>query len=155
MPNIRIASRVRGEYMALPVEMLERSFDLVAPRGEDLVNHLYANIFARAPSALSLFSETDMTRQKKMVLQILIMLRKSLRNLDAIVPALQSLGVRHARYGVLPEHYPVVGSALLEAMATVGGDEWKPAYTAAWADAYGVVRDVMLSGVSLGTDAAR
>lgn len=140
--------------MDLPVETLERSFDLVAPRGEDLMDHLYANIFARAPSVLPLFSETDMNRQKKMLLQILVVLRTSLRNLDAIVPTLQSLGARHARYGVLPEHYPVVGVALLEAMATVGGEAWKPEYTAAWAGAYSVVQDAMLSGAPTATDAA-
>ena len=119
------------------------------------MDYLYANIFARAPSVLPLFSETDMDGQKKMLLQTLVVLRKSLRNLDAIVPALQNLGARHARYGVLPEHYPVVGSALLEAMATVGGDEWEPAYTAAWTGAYRVVQDAMLSGVPVGTDATR
>jgi hemoglobin-like flavoprotein len=138
--------------MKPPVETLERSFDLVAPRGEALVNHIYANIFARAPSVIPLFSETDMIGQKKMLLQTLVVLRKSLRNLDAIVPALQNLGARHVRYGVLPEHYPVVGIALLEAMATVGGDEWRPEYTSAWAGAYGVVRDAMLSGVPTETD---
>lgn len=138
--------------MDLPVETLERSFDLVATRGEALVDHLYANFFARVPSALPLFSEADMIGQKKMVLQILIMLRTSLRDLGAIVPALQSLGTRHARYGVLPEHYPVMGAALLEAMAAVGGDEWKPEYTAAWGGAYGVVQDAMLGGVPTETD---
>ncbi len=132
--------------MDLPVETLERSFDLVAPRGDELVDCVYANIFARAPSVRPLFSETDMTRQKKMLLQALVMLRKSLRNLDAITPALQSLGARHARYGVLPDHYPVVGAALLDAMATVGGEDWKPEYTTAWAGAYGVVQEAMLSG---------
>ena len=140
--------------MALPVETLERSFDLVAPRGAELVDHVYANIFARAPSVLPLFSDTDMIGQKKMLLQTLVVLRKSLRNLDTIVPALQNLGARHARYGVLPTHYPVVGAALLDAMATVGGDEWKPEYTAAWADAYSVVQEVMLSGAPTETDEA-
>jgi hypothetical protein len=33
-------------------------------------------------------------------------------------------------------------------MAALGGDAWKPAYTAAWQEAYAVVQDVMLSGAA-------
>lgn len=133
--------------MTVPVEILEQSFDLVAPRGEELVDRLYDNIFAAAPAALALFADADMAEQKKKLLATLIVVRKSLRNLDAIVPALQTMGARHARYGVLPEHYPVVGAALLDAMATIGGDNWRLEYTAAWAGAYQIVQETMLSGV--------
>jgi hemoglobin-like flavoprotein len=31
-------------------------------------------------------------------------------------------------------------------MAEIAGDAWKPEYTAAWQEAYGVVQNVMLSG---------
>jgi hemoglobin-like flavoprotein len=33
-------------------------------------------------------------------------------------------------------------------MAALGGDAWKPEYTAAWQEAYQVVQDVMLSGAA-------
>jgi hemoglobin-like flavoprotein len=33
-------------------------------------------------------------------------------------------------------------------MAEIAGDAWKPDYTAAWQQAYGVVQDVMVSGAS-------
>ena len=36
-----------------------------------------------------------------------MLLRKSLRDLDAIVPTLRELGARHVAYGARPEHYPV------------------------------------------------
>ncbi len=133
--------------MVVPVDILERSFDLVAPRGDALVDRLYNNIFAAAPAALTLFADADMAEQKKKLLATLIVVRKSLRNLDAIVPALQAMGARHAQYGVLPEHYPVVGAALLDAMATIGGDNWRSEYTEAWAGAYQIVQETMLSGV--------
>jgi len=132
--------------MTVPVEVLEQSFDLVAPRGDELVDRLYDNIFAAAPAALALFADADRAEQKKKLLATLIVVRKSLRNLEAIVPALQTMGARHARYGVLPEHYPVVGAALLDAMATIGGENWRPEYTEAWAGAYQIVQETMLSG---------
>jgi hypothetical protein len=40
-----------------------------------------------------------MRRQKTMLLGTLVLLRKSLRNLDAILPKLHELGARHVAYG--------------------------------------------------------
>ena len=69
-----------------------------------------------------------MQRQKTMLLGALVLLRKSLRDLDAIVPKLRELGARHVAYGARPEHYPVVGEVLIASMAAVAGDAWTPEY---------------------------
>ena len=87
-----------------------------------------------------------MDRQRRALLNMLLVLRESLRDLDDIVPQLEKLGARHVGYGANPEHYPVVGEVLIGAMAQVAGDGWKPEYTSAWQQAYGVVQGVMLSG---------
>ena len=133
--------------MSLPINVLEDSFDLVAPRGEELIERFYDRLFVAAPELRPLFAATDMVRQRQMLLGALVLLRKSLRNLAGIVPALQAMGARHATYGVRPEHYPLVGAALLATMAEIGGSAWLPEYTRAWADAYQIVQDTMLSGV--------
>ena len=67
-----------------------------------------------------------MQRQKTMLLGTLVLLRKSLRDLDSIVPKLRELGARHAAYGAEPEHYPVVGAVLIASMAAVAADAWRP-----------------------------
>ena len=95
--------------MALDLDALETSFDLVAPRGDELVDTFYTRLFAAAPAVKPLFAGTDLPEQKKMLLATLVLLRKSLRDLGAIVPKLRELGRRHVAYGARPEHYPVVG----------------------------------------------
>jgi len=77
-----------------------------------------------------------MTEQKTKLLATLIVLRKA-------------IGERHAGYGVLPAHDPVVGAALLAAMEAVGGEQWRPEYTVAWSQAYQIMQDTMLSGVAV------
>src|SRR5262245_31872621 len=104
--------------MALDLESLEESFDLVAGRGDELMDEFYARLFATAPSVRVLFPR-DMTTQKTMLLSALVLLRRSLRNLDEIVPTLKELGRRHVAYGAKPEHYPVVGTVLIASMATI------------------------------------
>jgi hemoglobin-like flavoprotein len=134
--------------MPLDLEALETSFDLVAPRGEELIDLFYAKLFAAAPAVRPLFAHTDLRRQKAMLLGTLVLLRKSLRDLDAIVPKLRSLGARHVAYGAEPEHYPVVGQVLIESMADVGGSAWRLEYSTAWAAAFAVVAGAMLDGAA-------
>jgi hemoglobin-like flavoprotein len=133
---------------AIHVELLEESFDLIAPRGEELVAAFYRHLFAADPALQPLFARTDMPRQRSMLLAALVLVRKSLRNLDALVPALVALGARHHGYGVRPEHYAPVGAALLATMAEFGGAEWRAEYTAAWTAAYAMMRDTMLRGAA-------
>jgi len=134
--------------MSLDVTMLETSFDLVAPRGDELVETFYARLFATAPAVRPLFAGTDLARQRTMLLGALVLLRKSLRNLDAIVPKLREMGARHVAYGARAEHYPVVGEVLIASMAEIAGDAWRPEYATAWVAAYGIVANAMLEGAA-------
>jgi hypothetical protein len=54
--------------MSLNLEALETSFDLVAPRGDELMDVFYARLFAAAPAVEPLFAGTDLRRQKTMLL---------------------------------------------------------------------------------------
>lgn len=134
--------------MRLDISALETSFDLVAPRGDELVDTFYARLFAAAPAVRPLFANTDLPRQKTMLLSALVLLRKSLRDLDAIVPKLRELGARHVAYGARPEHYPLVGEVLIASMAEIAADAWRPEYELAWAQAYAVVASAMLDGAA-------
>jgi hemoglobin-like flavoprotein len=132
--------------MSLDLETLETSFDLIAPRGEELVDIFYTRLFEAAPAVEPLFAHTDLRKQKSMLLATLVLLRKSLRDLDAIAPKLRQLGARHVPYGARPEHYPVVAEVLLASMAEIAGDVWTAEIAAAWGAALGVVATAMLEG---------
>ena len=132
--------------MSLDLHALETSFDLVAPRGEELMDVFYARLFAAAPAVKPLFATTDLKGQKTMLLGTLVLLRKSLRDLDAIVPKLRELGARHVAYGAQPEHYPVVGAVLIASMAEIAGEAWRPEYEQAWGAAFEVVAGAMIEG---------
>jgi len=83
-----------------------------------------------------------------MLLAALVLVRKSLRDLDAIVPKLRELGARHVAYGAQPAHYPVVGQVLIASMEEIAGDAWEPRYARAWGDALGVMAGAMLEGAA-------
>ena len=97
--------------MAVDVETLEESFDLVAPQGDELMKKFYDNLFEAAPAVQPLFAHVDMEGQRQALLNMLVVLRESLRDLDDIVPDLEDLGARHVDYGARAEHYPVASGA--------------------------------------------
>jgi hemoglobin-like flavoprotein len=138
----------------LDITALETSFDLVAGRRDELVDRFYRRLFNDAPVTRALFVRADMSAQKRALLGALVALRRSLRELSSIAPFLADLGARHARYGVCAEHYPLVGTALLETMAELGGAAWQPSFTTEWARAYGMVAQIMIDGAEESAAAA-
>ena len=134
--------------MNLNINALEASFDHLAPRGDELVDVFYGRLFAVAPGVQPLFAGTDLKKQKGMLLAALVLLRRSLRDLDSIVPKLRDMGARHVRYGAQPEHYPVVGEVLIASMAEVAGDAWTVEHDSAWTEAFAVVAGAMLDGAN-------
>jgi methyl-accepting chemotaxis protein len=134
--------------MSLDPHALQTSFDLVAPHGDELMDRFYARLFAAAPDVEPLFAGADMKAQKSMLLGALVLLRRHLRDLETIVPILRGLGARHVAYGARPEHYPVVGAALIASMAEVAGEDWRPEHERAWTAAFDVVAGAMLEGAA-------
>lgn len=132
----------------LPIQILEESFDLLAPRGEELVEIFYRRLFEAAPEVRPLFAGADPRNQRTKLLATLVLLRKSLRDLNAIAPKLRTLGALHVAYGARPEHYPVVADVMLESMAELAGEAWTLPVAAAWRQALNYVAGVMLDGAT-------
>ncbi len=134
------------EEGGLPVELLEKSFEAIKPQAKEFVNSFYDNLFALSPEAQHLFVSTNKEEQNKRLLSYLVLIEVNLRKPDVLDEALRGLGARHVKYGALPEHYPLVGSALLTTFEQYLGDKWTPEVKQAWVDAYGAISEIMLDG---------
>jgi hemoglobin-like flavoprotein len=132
--------------MTLNVELLESSFARINDRGAEFTDRFYAILLADYPEIQPLFASTHMEKQGKQLFQSLVFTVNNLRNPDTLGGALKGLGTRHVKYGVLPQHYPMVGSSLIETFAASLGTDWTPEVQQAWTDAYGVVAQIMLEG---------
>ena len=140
------AEEVKAEEGGLQVELLEQSFAAIKPQADDFVNSFYDNLFTANPEAKPLFKTTDMAEQKKKLLSSLVLVVENLRKPDVLDSALRGLGARHVKYGALPEHYPLVGGALLTTFEQYLGAQWTPNVKQAWVDAYGAISQIMLDG---------
>ncbi|MGB3402865.1 MAG: globin family protein [Microcoleaceae cyanobacterium] len=132
--------------MSLKIETLEQSFEKVKPHANEFVEGFYENLFTQNPEAQLLFAHTNMVKQKTMLLSSLVFVVENLRHPNALSEALKGLGARHVKYGALPEHYPLVGSALLTTFEQFLQADWTPETKQAWLEAYGAITELMLEG---------
>jgi hemoglobin-like flavoprotein len=126
------------------VALVQQSFAKVAPISETAAVLFYDRLFEIAPSVKAMFP-ADMIDQRKKLMMMLAAVVGGLGNLESILPAASALATRHVSYGAKPEHYPVVGAALLWTLEKGLGDGWTPDVADAWTAAYGTLSGYMIS----------
>lgn len=132
--------------MTLDVRLLRSSFDSALADRPDLAEVFYEELFRRHPRARLLFHGTDMARQQRMLAESLWAVMDHLEDVPWLTSRLAELGRRHTDYGVTAEMYSWVGEALIATLAIANGDDWTPAHTATWAEAFATIAGMMLDG---------
>jgi nitric oxide dioxygenase len=133
------------------VSLIRNSWAAVEPIADTAAGLFYGRLFELDPTLERLFRRTDMAAQRKVLMQTLTVVVKSLDRLEQIVPAVQALGRRHAGYGVREPHYATVGNALLWTLEQGLGEAFTPAVHDAWATAYGTLASVMIDAARTDT----
>jgi nitric oxide dioxygenase len=126
------------------IELIRTSWSAVEPMAIQAATLFYHQLFELDPTIKRLFRSADMEKQRKVLMQTLTVVVKSLDKLDTILPAVQALGRRHAGYGVRAEHYETVGVALLWTLEQGLGEAFDEETRDAWAAAYGTLASVMI-----------
>ncbi|HEU0147972.1 MAG: hypothetical protein V7632_503 [Bradyrhizobium sp.] len=126
------------------IRLVQESFSKVAPISEQAAVIFYGRLFEVAPSVRALFPD-DMSEQRKKLMATLAVVVNGLTDLPAVLPAASALAKRHVGYGAKPEHYPVVGGALLWTLEKGLGEAWTPELAEAWAAAYGTLSGFMIA----------
>ena len=138
----------RGAVRITPAQiaLIKDSWQKVLPIAETAASLFYGRLFAIAPDLKPLFAETDMAEQKSKLLIAIDGVVRNLENLDKITTILRALGHRHAGYGVQPEHYDVVGAALLWTLEQGLDSAWTDDVADAWKAAYKLIAAAMQDG---------
>lgn len=128
------------------VSLVQQSFAKVIPNADAVAQSFYANLFAADPSLRAMF-KGDLNEQRRKLMLTLGTVIQNLHQLDQVIYAITSLGVRHVQYGVKDRHYSLVGKALLEALG-----EHVPAFDAdcraAWGRAYALLSRTMMDAAA-------
>jgi hemoglobin-like flavoprotein len=124
------------------MRLVQESFARVTPIAETAAALFYERLFELDPKLRQLF-RGDMREQGRKLMQMLAVAMRSLDELEAVVPAVQALGRRHAGYGVTGAHYATVGAALLWTLEQGLGSAFTSDVRDAWVTVYGLLASTM------------
>jgi len=122
--------------------LVKESFEKVLPIADVAAELFYGRLFELDPSLRQLL-HGDMKEQGRKLMTMIRVAVANLDRLDDIVPAVEALGERHARYGVEDSQYATVGEALIWTLQKGLGDAFTPETRQAWIEVYGLLSSVM------------
>jgi nitric oxide dioxygenase len=145
----------RGDFARVRVDRevaqrLRTSLQRLRSSEQELADTFYRELFRRYPGVRSMFP-TDMSQQKKRLVDTLEWVVTNLDRPEEVREAVQALGKRHEGYGAKPEHYPLVRDVLVWAMQQCAAGNWSDDLEADWTVAIDLLSDIMLGRYEQGT----
>ena len=104
----------------------------------------YSKLFVENPSLRRMFPK-QMDDQYRKLINMLSIIVARLDHLDELTADIGAMAQRHIEYGVKPEHYRLVGSALLWTLEHGLGKDWNDDVKEAWGICYNLLADTMIN----------
>ncbi len=125
------------------IRLLKSSYAKVDAITDQAAALFYERLFAMAPAVRPLF-HNNMKTQGRMLISTIGLVIRNIDHPERISDMVNKLGQRHQHYGARPEHYPVVGQALLWTLRQGLGAEFTAAHESAWGEAYELLSGLMI-----------
>src|SRR3989440_11129725 len=122
-----IANRAVRASMSNLSRLLKESWTLVEEHQDRVAGYFYARVFLSHPQLRDLFP-VHMDVQRARLLGAIVTAVQTLEDPERFDDYLRALGRDHRKFHVNPEHYDVVGGALLEALRAFAAEQWSVEY---------------------------
>lgn len=128
------------------MQIVKSTAPVLKERGTEITVCFYERMFNAHPELKNIF---NMSRQKtggqpKALAFTVLQAAENIDRLEALLPVVEQIGHKHKSLQVKPEHYPIVGKHLLEAIEIVLGEAATPEILQAWAEAYEEIARVFI-----------
>ncbi len=122
---------------------------LLAEQGKAITDLFYAKLFKQHPELQHVFNMANQVQgeQSRALAESVFMYATHIDKLQNLGPMVSRIAHKHASLQVAPEHYPIVGKYLLEAIQDHLGLEPDHPVLGAWAEAY-----AQLAGIFIQTE---
>lgn len=135
--------------MRQDAQLVRESFEMIRGMAIPTAMLFYGRLFDMDPSLRGLF-HVDFKAQSVKLMDTLSLVVESADRLDQLRPTLRDLGRRHVDYGVHPQHYQTVSTALIWALAQAMQPDFHEELRAAWTHILDEVCREMLAGAEQG-----
>jgi hemoglobin-like flavoprotein len=102
----------------------------------------YSKLFTDNPGIRKLFPD-DMEKQYVKLVDMLNSIVVSIDHDPKMTEELMAMGQRHVTYKVKPQHYQLVGAALVWTLEKALGAEWNQKLEDAWVACYNHIAEIM------------
>ena len=126
------------------VEICKATAPVIAEHGEAITTRMYQILFENYPETKALFGDAP-EDQHKILAGAVAAYAANIDNLDVLGKAVEGMAQRHVKTNVKPEHYPMVGTSLLQAIKDVLGDAATDDVIDAWKEAYFFLGDILIA----------
>ncbi len=123
--------------------IIKSTAPLLKERGEEITTVMYRFLFARNPELVELFKDAEPDQYKKLASAVYAY-AANIDKLEVLGKGIETMALAHVKTNIKPEHYPLVGEALLSAIAEVLGETATPEVIDAWKEAYFFLADVLI-----------
>ncbi len=128
------------------IQIVKEITPAVATNAQKITCNFYQRMFAGNPEVQAFFNQANQASgsQPAALADAVCAYFTHIDDLAALGPAVELIAQKHCSLGVKPEHYPIVGKHLIDAIKEVMGDGATDEVITAVAEAYGVLADVCI-----------
>ncbi len=128
------------------IQIIKQITPSVAANAEAITVRFYERMFAGNPEVKAFFNQAHQHSggQQRALAGAICAYFSQIDNLEVLLPAVELIAHKHCSLGVQPQHYPIVGKHLLDAIGDVMGDAATPEIVDAVAEAYGLLAEVCI-----------
>lgn len=126
---------------------IDASVPVLRQHGVAITTIFYRNLFIEYPDLKNLFNMGNQAQglQQQSLAAAVFAYAANINNPEILAPVISRIVHKHVSLGILPEHYPIVGRHLLGAIKEVLGEAATQPLLDAWAEAYGLLADALIS----------
>lgn len=131
---------------ATTIATVKATVPVLQAHGETLTRHFYTILFRDHPEVGPYFNPAHQASgtQARALAGAVVAYAQHIDRLEALASAVPTIVHKHVALGVLPEHYPIVGKCLLQAIREVLGEAATDEIVNAWAEAYGALAQLLV-----------
>lgn len=128
------------------IRIVKSTVPLLANAGVAVTNHFYERMFSHNPELKDIFNMSNQQsgRQQFALFGAIAAYAKHIDNLAELSTLVERVANKHTSFFIQPEHYPIVGQHLLATLQELAPDAFTEEVTAAWAEAYGFLADILI-----------
>lgn len=127
------------------VSHVRQTWALILPQRRSVCRAFYRRLFLHHPELRPLF-KGEIDEQADLFVTMINTVISALEHPERVRPLIETLGARHAEYGVRPEDYLKFEQVLLETLHEALGDELDAEAQAAWREVFAALSQTMQAG---------